>query len=56
LNVTSEVSGVGGGVLLRAIEPLEGMDEMAAGACGVVKEYCVSRARCSPLNSMMLAV
>ncbi len=28
LNVTSEVAGVGGGVLLRAIEPLEGVHEM----------------------------
>lgn len=34
LNVTSEVHGVGGGVLLRAIEPLEGIDEMMTGACG----------------------
>src|ERR1700674_5822972 len=25
LNVTSEIAGVGGGVLLRAVEPLEGM-------------------------------
>jgi DNA-3-methyladenine glycosylase len=30
LNVTSEVAGVGGGVLLRAIEPLEGIELMAA--------------------------
>ena len=29
LNVTSEAPGVGGGVLLRAIEPLEGIDVMA---------------------------
>jgi DNA-3-methyladenine glycosylase len=28
LNVTSEMVGVGGGVLLRAIEPLEGIDDM----------------------------
>jgi len=33
LNVTSEVSGVGGGVLLRAVEPLEGI-ELMAGSCG----------------------
>jgi DNA-3-methyladenine glycosylase len=37
LNVTSEVHGVGGGVLLRAIEPLEGIDEMMAGACGTTR-------------------
>jgi DNA-3-methyladenine glycosylase len=30
LNVTSEVAGVGAGVLLRAIEPLEGIEVMAA--------------------------
>lgn len=29
LNVTSEVAGVGGGVLLRAIEPLDGIELMA---------------------------
>ena len=34
LNVTSEIAGVGGGVLLRAIEPLEGIDEMKTGSCG----------------------
>jgi DNA-3-methyladenine glycosylase len=29
LNVSSEVAGVGAGVLIRAIEPVEGMEEMA---------------------------
>jgi len=33
LNVTSEASGVGAGALLRAIEPLEGL-ELMAGSCG----------------------
>ena len=31
LNVTSEVAGAGAGVLLRAIEPLEGVEKMMAG-------------------------
>jgi DNA-3-methyladenine glycosylase len=30
LNVTSEVPGVGGGVLLRAVEPLDGIELMAS--------------------------
>ena len=37
LNVSSEVPGVGGGVLLRAIEPLEGIPEMMAGAGGMAR-------------------
>jgi DNA-3-methyladenine glycosylase len=32
LNVSSEAPGVGGGVLLRAIEPLEGIEQMVAGS------------------------
>jgi DNA-3-methyladenine glycosylase len=31
LNVTSETPGVGGGVLLRAIEPLEGIEKLMTG-------------------------
>jgi DNA-3-methyladenine glycosylase len=37
LNVTSEGAGVGGGVLLRAIEPLEGIGEMMSGSCGTTR-------------------
>jgi DNA-3-methyladenine glycosylase len=37
LNVTSEGVGVGGGVLLRAIEPLEGIGEMMAGSGGTTR-------------------
>ena len=37
LNVTSEGPGVGGGVLLRAVEPLDGIDELIAGSCGATR-------------------
>ena len=37
LNVTSEAAGVGGGVLLRAIEPLDGIGEMMAASCGTTR-------------------
>ena len=40
LNVTSEVAGVGAGVLLRAIEPLEGID---AGSCGARRRTDLGR-------------
>ena len=42
LNVTSEGSGVGGGVLVRAIEPLEGI-ELMAGFCGITRLAEVGR-------------
>jgi DNA-3-methyladenine glycosylase len=37
LNVTSEVAGVGAGVLLRAIEPLEGIDQMMTVSWGTTR-------------------
>lgn len=42
LNVTSEASGVGGGVLLRAVEPLEGI-ELMAGSSGATSMADVGR-------------
>jgi DNA-3-methyladenine glycosylase len=43
LNVTSEAAGVGGGVLLRAIEPLEGIREMITGARGTTRPADLGR-------------
>jgi len=42
LNVTSEASGVGGGVLLRAVEPLEGI-ELMAGSRGTARLADIGR-------------
>jgi DNA-3-methyladenine glycosylase len=43
LNVTSEAAGVGGGVLLRAIEPLEGIGSMMAGSRSTVRPADLGR-------------
>jgi DNA-3-methyladenine glycosylase len=37
LNVTSEAPGVGGGVLLRAIDPLQGIDQMITAVGGTTR-------------------
>ncbi len=37
LNVSSEIAGVGGGVLLRAIEPLEGIGAMMTGSFSAIR-------------------
>ena len=42
LNVTSEVAGVGAGVLLRAVEPLEGI-ELMAGSVGAMRFADIGR-------------
>ena len=42
LNVTSEASGVGGGVLLRAVEPQEGI-KLMAGSCAATRLADVGR-------------
>lgn len=42
MNVTSEAPGVGGGVLLRAVEPLEGI-ELMAGSCGTTRPADLGR-------------
>ncbi len=42
LNVTSELAGVGAGVLLRAIEPLEGI-EMMARSSGATRPAAIGR-------------
>jgi len=43
LNVTSELAGVGGGVLLRAIEPLEGIGDSMTGALGTTRPADLGR-------------
>jgi DNA-3-methyladenine glycosylase len=43
LNVSSELTGVGGGVLLRAIEPLEGIEKMTANVGGTTRLADIGR-------------
>jgi DNA-3-methyladenine glycosylase len=43
LNVSSEPAGVGGGVLLRAIEPIEGVAAMRAGSNGTTRLADIGR-------------
>jgi len=43
LNVTSEAPGVGGGVLLRAVEPLEGINESMVSSCGTTRRADLGR-------------
>ena len=43
LNVTSEAAGVGAGVLLRAIEPLEGFSTMVAGTRDTTRPADIGR-------------
>src|SRR5439155_9891664 len=43
LNVTSETPGVGAGVLLRAIEPMEGLHEFMTHSCGPTRPVDIGR-------------
>jgi DNA-3-methyladenine glycosylase len=43
LNVTSEAAGMGAGVLLRAIEPLEDLNEFMTDSCGAMRIADIGR-------------